>query len=188
LETKLSTVWIRNRGDEPMMRLKSMRAVVALLAAAGCGSGTGSPGSGTTEGPVTRLEMAEVEAAISEHRTVECNRPRLIPILNCVEELPDGRFKAHFGYNNPNSNTVDIEVGRFTGFIPRPRDRGQPTSFLTGVHADVFAVTWNGSPLVWILTRNFAIASRNSTRCGPPPPMCPATCDDGNPCTVDHCG
>ena len=44
------------------------------------------------------------------------------PILECVEALGDGRFLAHFGYNNPNATTVEA-TGDQNRFTPDPEPR-----------------------------------------------------------------
>src|SRR5262249_42846852 len=76
---------------------------------------------------------------------------------------------------------------KFNRFVPGAANRGQPTTFAVGTNDDVFTVTFDGKPIAWLLTKHAADASRNSTACGPPPPMCPPSCDDGNPCPPDRC-
>ena len=53
----------------------------------------------------------------------------------------DGRTYAAFEYLNRNSaETLDIPIGADNRFTPGPADRGQPTHFLPGHRAGVFAV------------------------------------------------
>lgn len=53
----------------------------------------------------------------------------------------DGRTYATFEYLNRNSaETLDIPIGPDNRFSPGPADRGQPTHFLPGHRAGVFAV------------------------------------------------
>lgn len=53
----------------------------------------------------------------------------------------DGRTYAAFEYLNRNSaETLDIPIGPDNRFSPGPADRGQPTHFLPGHRAGVFAV------------------------------------------------
>ena len=62
----------------------------------------------------------------------------LRPIAECVEVGPDGGFLAHFGYDNPNKQTVSSPPENV--FQPFTANGQQPTSFLPGSHADVFQV------------------------------------------------
>ena len=48
------------------------------------------------------------------------------PILACVENLGGGKLLAHFGYNNPNSTTIEPPASE-NSFSPPPTDRGQPS-------------------------------------------------------------
>src|SRR5262249_41650473 len=147
--------------------------LVAMMMAAGCGS-VDKTEIGTTEGPITRQEWTENFKAVTEQQFETCDRNRrVVPILNCVEQLSTGQYKAHFGYNNVQSNTVNVPIGGQNKFTPGTQNRGQPTSFLSGLHNEVFTVTFNGSPLTWVLTSYNVTANRNSTRCRPQT-MCPA--------------
>ena len=87
------------------------------------------------------------------------------PVLECVEDLGDGRFLAHFGYTNPNATTVEQPLSDQNRFTPAPPYRGQPTAFASGRVEDAFQVEWEGSSLTWSLTGNQETVSSESTQC-----------------------
>lgn len=80
---------------------------------------------------------------------------QITPRLDCVEPLPptsDGSPQewAYFGYVNINPGTYIIPLGSNNSFVQFPLDRGQPTSFLTGDHYNVFSVDYDPSKgLTW---------------------------------------
>ena len=96
------------------------------------------------------------------------------PILECVENLGNGQYRAHFGTNVPGTQAQIIPVGTTAGnenkFAPAPIDRDQPTSFLPGRTVDSFQVVFNGSNLTWTLRGRAVTASVNSNGCPIPTP------------------
>ena len=56
---------------------------------------------------------------------------KLVPLLECVEQLDGGKYLAHWGYENKNDTTVEA-TGDQNTFSPGPADRGQPTAFAAG--------------------------------------------------------
>ncbi len=99
------------------------------------------------------------------------------PTLKCIDDNGNGTYLAHFGYNNPNSSTINIAVGNKNKFSPNPKDRGQTTSFLAGNYEDAFQVNFNGSTLSWYLKSPngqsaTVVVSKYSTKCTT------ACCDD----------
>ena len=103
------------------------------------------------------------------------------PILECVEDLGGGQYRAHFGYKSENSAAVSIPVGGSNKFTPTPQDRGQPTVFVPGrtpAYPDAaFDVDFGGQNLVWTLkgpdgSSRTATASSGSSRCAAPAPAC----------------
>jgi hypothetical protein len=90
-------------------------------------------------------------------------RKPLTPILECVESASGGGFLAHFGYGNPNAEPV-VEPFE-NSFAPAPEDRGQPTAFAPGRVKDAFQVESDGGPLIWTLTGNQVMASKDSRLC-----------------------
>jgi hypothetical protein len=109
------------------------------------------------------------------------------PILNCIDKINDTKYIAHFGYSNSLTNTKKIPVGPLNRFYPNPANRGQPTVFAKGTWNNKALVTFNGSLLIWGLDGNVAYATKSSKLCSKPPPKCPISCDDKNPCTADLC-
>jgi uncharacterized repeat protein (TIGR01451 family) len=88
---------------------------------------------------------------------------RITPLVDCVEATEEG-FLAHFGYDNPNSTTVEPPSSQ-NFFAPLPPNRGQPTAFASGRVEDAFQVDWDGGILTWSLTGNALAVSRSSRRC-----------------------
>ena len=59
--------------------------------------------------------------------TCQVDLEKVTPLLECVINNGDGTYTAHFGYENPNSVSVDIAVGnnnKFTG--TGNQNMGQP--------------------------------------------------------------
>lgn len=100
-----------------------------------------------------------------------CPPPRdpVRPVLECVDEINEVEYIAHFGYKNENTVNVDIPIGGENKFTPAPQDRGQPTTFLPGRQTFVYEVPFNGDNLVWTLDGRTSTASRFSKRCNEPP-------------------
>ena len=88
------------------------------------------------------------------------------PVVECVEALSATEWRAHFGYVNTASDSIEIPVSVFNRVWPPPLERGQPTRFSEGTRKDVLAVRFNplGST-VWVLGTSFAVASPKSPRC-----------------------
>jgi hypothetical protein len=88
------------------------------------------------------------------------------PIVDCVEPLSATEWRAHFGYANDASDTIEIPVSVFNRVWPPPLARGQPTRFGEGTRKDVLGVKFNplGST-AWVLGTAFAVATPKSPRC-----------------------
>lgn len=99
------------------------------------------------------------------------NSPRVIPILECVEEIGEDVYRAHWGYENRDTSNVEISVGGKNKFQPNPQGRGQPTTFQPGRHYNVFTTDFNGGDLTWHVERpgsntpDTATASSESIDC-----------------------
>jgi len=117
------------------------------------------------------------------------------PILECVEDLGGGSFRAHFGYLNENAVDVTIPIGSDNKFTPSPQDRGQPTVFTPGrtpfFPDSEFQVDFDGSPLVWSLDGRTSTASNNPAQrcavCGNGQLEGNEGCDDGGNTDGDGC-
>lgn len=90
--------------------------------------------------------------------------PAVEPRVDCVEKLAGGGLRAHFGYLNPGSAAVVIQIGSQNEFVPEPADRGQPDQFLPGLTLDAVQVDFSGS-LTWKLGTESVTASASSTAC-----------------------
>jgi hypothetical protein len=91
------------------------------------------------------------------------------PILNCVEHVEDGghTYRAHFGYQNPNTSVV-IPLGPNNQLAPAIRTPDQPTVFQQGQHDRAFQVVFdgkNGATLSWTLAGTTVTASKRSLKC-----------------------
>ncbi|HTH05140.1 MAG TPA: DUF11 domain-containing protein, partial [Ilumatobacteraceae bacterium] len=88
------------------------------------------------------------------------------PVLECVGQLSDGLYRAHFGYLNRGSSAVSVPIGPRNAFSPAPENRGQPVRFQPGRAPDVLQVDFRGT-LVWTLAGRTSTASAESQRCAP---------------------
>jgi hypothetical protein len=91
------------------------------------------------------------------------------PILECVEYSLNGTFTAHFGYKNPNSFPIEIDIGPSNHFDPGQDDQGQPNIFepgRTSLYPNAeFTVVFTDPEIVWHLGDKVAVASPDSTPC-----------------------
>ncbi|HZP30924.1 MAG TPA: hypothetical protein VFC99_18390 [Acidimicrobiia bacterium] len=99
------------------------------------------------------------------------------PSLECVyHDTGTGQYNALWGYTNWYFFPDYEPIGGNNSFWPYPSNRGQPTTFQTGNHDNVFVTTWNGSGgLTWYLDGYSATAYTWSTPCSQNP--VPATGD-----------
>jgi hypothetical protein len=103
------------------------------------------------------------------------NTKAVKPILNCVQELDDNLYVAHFEYKNDNNTDIYIPVGpdnTLTGSGIDPESLNlQPTLFLSG--GGSFDIFFDGSFISWEVStldknqkvRKGANASSSSTKC-----------------------
>ena len=89
----------------------------------------------------------------------------VVPLVECVAQLPGGVLEAHFGYLNPDAESVVIPHGPRNEFSPDPSDRGQPDQFDPGRAVDIFQSQINGSSLTWTIGSSSATASASSPPC-----------------------
>jgi len=109
------------------------------------------------------------------------------PFVDCVDGTSaPGRLRVRFGYQSVAAAAWQVPVGLLNSLVP-PLEGGSPPTILSpGLHAEAFVVEGPG-PVAWWLAGNLALATRRSPTCARPL-VCPPSCDDGNPCTADHCG
>jgi hypothetical protein len=93
----------------------------------------------------------------------------VVPVAECIVKRQDGEpIQAVFGYRSClATSNLQIPVGATNQFTPGAADRGQPTQFQAGHHGAQFYVSFDGSPLVWTLGKNEAVASRFLPECTP---------------------
>jgi hypothetical protein len=88
-----------------------------------------------------------------------CARAQLVavtPVLSCYQS----QGIAFFGYTNINADIATVPIGSNNFFLQFPLDQGQPTTFYSGDHNDVFAVVSDPSAgLTWSVDNGFADAS-----------------------------
>ena len=87
------------------------------------------------------------------------------PLLECVDQLANGKRRAHFGYVNSGGSTDVIPKGPRNKFDPLPHDRGQPDQFRTGRNIDVFQVEFESDELTWTLEGRRVQATSTSPSC-----------------------
>lgn len=77
----------------------------------------------------------------------------LIPTCSQPCNPGDGTIQVSFGYISRQNTPVSLMTGEKNRFLPGDPNRGQPTTFLPGVHPDVFTVRFpaNGTNIVWDL-------------------------------------
>ncbi len=99
-----------------------------------------------------------------------CGFSPVSPVLERVKDNCDGTYTAWFGYDNPNSDTVTIEIGEYNRFTGT-ENRGQPVTFAPGRKVEVYSVEFNGENLVWTLSGRTSTASAGAAqnRCGTEP-------------------
>jgi hypothetical protein len=94
---------------------------------------------------------------------------QVFPILECVEEVSEGLYRAYFGYKNKTGVQVEIPLGPENYFYPKPIDRGQPTIFEVGRSPSFpespLSVEFNDLPIKWILAGKAVKASAISLPC-----------------------
>lgn len=137
-------------------------------------------------GSISRGDWGPIDQEWSYHRKNHSSYGKVSPLFKCIDKNSDGSFTAHFGYKTANKD-VTVPVGRFNGFLPTPTDRGQPRTFRKNTNSsDLFTVKSTSKLLAWFLNDDLVVVTAASKQCKAPK-VCPASCDDGNPCTVDSC-
>ena len=77
----------------------------------------------------------------------------LIPTMTQPCNMGDGTIRVSFGYTSRHNVPVSLGIGERNRFSRDQPDRGQPTTFLPGIHTNVFTVNIPSSStnLVWTL-------------------------------------
>jgi len=99
------------------------------------------------------LTLSTGTAIAQEDAGEKPNPCTLLPIYHCAEQLDTGLTVGHFGYNMQcpegleNIPDLYVPIGDDNYFSPDPKDRGQPTNFLPGRHADEFEVEFTAEEI-----------------------------------------
>jgi hypothetical protein len=118
-----------------------------------------------THHAISEIHRREAEQMLQDHvRSGEQIAELLKPLderemvfgCSCYEQLPDGKRKVWFSYNNPRSKPIEFPIGNANKFTPPPFDRGQPTTFNPGITMFAFNVVTDEPVLVWHLQKKTA--------------------------------
>ena len=98
------------------------------------------------------VALAMVAGMVNQPRA-EAQTLALYPLLDCVRYDQDqNTVTAYYGYINGETTTLNVPFGSNNIFMPAPFFRGQPTSFVPGIHHKVFSVTFPATEYVeWTL-------------------------------------
>ena len=125
------------------------------------GTTTGTAPHGIAEGL-----QREIDATTRVHADAAERVKTVRPVLKCVEALPSGQWRAHFGFTNSGAADVSIPPSLFNRFWPAPMVRGQPKVFAAGSRDDVMQVPFDPrSSTAWVLGAGFALADAKSAQC-----------------------
>ena len=137
--------------------------------------------------------------SIQSSRHYKNYKKYLKPEFQCVQSLPDGSYRAYFGYHNTNNNTITIPIGSKNKVLPaepmrqwrhkkkKKFDQGQPTRFTPGrvgpFPNSAFSVDFDHGNVHWLLNGKTAKANKRSTRCpvGPTPTPQPTQTPSATP-------
>ena len=78
------------------------------------------------------------------------NKDDIIPILECVRYVGNGKYEATFGYDNKNKN--DVNLTESTSYLTSPtfKPNGKPIkNFKAGRKQAAFKVEFDGKKLTW---------------------------------------
>ena len=89
----------------------------------------------------------------------------LAPIVECIWSNGDGTSTIAWGWNNPSSHTLHIDVGAKNKMAPGAEDQGQPTELTPGVNHNAFVTTVPGTSMEWRLGNNRASTSGSTPAC-----------------------
>jgi hypothetical protein len=89
------------------------------------------------------------------------------PILECsYHDTKTGKYNTVWGYTNTTGQSYQVPVGTYNQFNNPGANAGQPTTFLNGIHHNVFIVTHTGSSS-WTL--GFVTVTAPGTACATNP-------------------
>ena len=83
----------------------------------------------------------------------------LMPVVECVWVETNGSRTVVWGYDNPSTDTLRIDIGNKNRMSPGSEDGGQPVQFLPGRKLNVFVTNVPGTSASWRLGNNTASLS-----------------------------
>ena len=89
----------------------------------------------------------------------------LTPVVECVWVETNGSRTIVWGYDNPSSSTLHIDIGNKNKMSPGAEDGGQPTDFLPGRKINAFVTNVPGTSASWRLGNNTASLSGSTQAC-----------------------
>jgi len=75
----------------------------------------------------------------------------IVALPHCYERRASGEAFVWFGYVNGNPQSVTIPIGSRNKVTPPPFDRGQPTTFIAGLHNLAFVAKAEQNQVTWHL-------------------------------------
>ena len=83
----------------------------------------------------------------------------LTPVVECVWVETNGSRTIVWGYDNPSTLTLHIDIGNKNKMSPGAEDGGQPTDFAPGRTVNAFVTNVPGTSASWRLGNNTASLS-----------------------------
>jgi hypothetical protein len=125
-------------------------------------------------GPLLLLVVSvswSAAGAASAAATIDCTPMgdsacrQLTPVLECSWDNGDGTRTLVWGYDNPTTSTLNIDIGNKNRMSPGAEDQGQPTLFQPGRYANVFVTVVAGTSADGRLGNNTASLGRGTATC-----------------------
>ena len=118
------------------------------------------------------LTLSVGVAAPAQAATINCTPMAdiackdLTPIVECVWNNGDGTSTIAWGYDNPSTDTLMIDIGAKNKMASGADDQGQGTLFTPGLHTNAFVTTVaTGTNRTWTLGNNKASTSASTPAC-----------------------
>ena len=98
-----------------------------------------------------------------------CGCRDLTPVVECVWVETNGSRSIVWGYDNPSTSYIHIDIGNKNKMSPGAEDGGQVTEFLPGRRLNVFVTNVPGTSATWRLGNNTASISGSTEACATKP-------------------
>jgi len=89
----------------------------------------------------------------------------LAPVVECIWDNGDGTSTISWGYQNPTTHVLRIDVGAKNKLSPGGDDQGQPTLFPPGTETNAFVTTVSGTSRTWTLGNNKVSTAASTPAC-----------------------